>query len=57
MSVPKTTKRLSVETDAVRPKDPKLRNKLQKEDPYGNAKLAGEEVLRDQNYFPFVVFR
>ena len=57
VSVPKTTKRLSVETDAVRPKDPKLRTKLQKEDPYGNAKLAGEEVLRDQNEFPYVVFR
>ena len=57
VSVPKTTKRLSVEEDAVRPDDPKLRSKLQKEDPYGNAKLAGEEALRDQDQFPYVAFR
>ena len=57
VSAPKSTKRLSKEEDAVRPKDPKLRTKLQKEDPYGNAKLAGEEALTDQNEFPYVIFR
>ena len=31
--------------------------KLNQQEPYGNAKLAGEEALADQKRFPWVVFR
>ena len=57
VSNPKTTRRLSVEDDAVRPEDLKLRKKLAKDEPYGNAKLGGEEALADQTHFPWVAFR
>ncbi len=36
VSRPKPVKRLSIETDAIRPDDPKLREKLNKADPYGS---------------------
>lgn len=57
VSNPKGSKRLSVEEDAVRPADVKIRQNLAKQDPYGHAKLAGEEALKDQSHFPWVVFR
>ena len=38
-----------------------IRKKLNQQDPYGNAKFGGEEVLQDQNSkengFPWVAFR
>jgi nucleoside-diphosphate-sugar epimerase len=62
VSVPKSIKRLSQEDNAIRPTDPKLRDKLNAQDPYGNAKFGGEEVLQDQRKdgttgFPWVAFR
>ena len=57
VSAPKSTRRLSVEEDSVRPSDPKIWKKLAKEEPYGNAKLAGEEALMDQKHFPWIAFR
>lgn len=57
---PKTSKRPSLETDDVRPADIKKRELLQKEDPYGHAKLAGEEALkyqREDGGFPWVALR
>lgn len=60
VSVPKATKRRSTEKDAVRPQDLSLRQKLNKEDPYGDAKFAGEEALADQQSaggFPWLTFR
>ncbi len=57
VSVPKSSKRLSVETDAKRPHDLKVRQAMNKNEPYGNAKLAGEEALADQSHFPWVSFR
>lgn len=60
VSAPKSTKRLSKEEDAQRPSDPKLKHRLRQQDPYGHAKLGGEEALVDQRGkggFPWVAFR
>ena len=50
-----------LEEDAIRPEDLSIRKKLNQQDPYGNAKFGGEEVLQDQNSkengFPWVAFR
>ena len=48
------------EEDAQRPEEPKIRNRLKQQDPYGDAKFAGETVLEDQRLkggFPWVAFR
>ena len=50
-----------LEEDAIRPEDLSVRKRLNQQDPYGNAKFGGEEVLQDQNSkengFPWVAFR
>ena len=61
MSIDKPTKRPSIETDAVRPKDEKEVNLLKKKDPYGHYKLSCEEALahyqRSKEGFPWVSLR
>ena len=61
VSIDKPTKRPSVESDAVRPKDEKEVNLLKKKDPYGHYKLSCEEALahyqRSQGGFPWVSLR
>ena len=61
VSIDKPTKRASIETDAVRPKDEKEVNLLKKKDPYGHYKLSGEEALkhyqRNKGGFPWVILR
>jgi nucleoside-diphosphate-sugar epimerase len=48
----------SVESQAIRPKDPTVRQRLNDMDEYGNEKLAGEEVLMRQNQnIPYVALR
>ena len=51
---------LILEEDAIRPDDLKIRKRLNQQDPYGDAKFAGEEVLMEQRSkggFPWVAFR
>ena len=48
VSDPKTTDRPSQESDAVRPKDLETKRRLINADRYGDAKLGGEEALKDQ---------
>lgn len=61
VSIDKPTKRPSIETDAVRPKDEKEVNLLKKKDPYGHYKLSCEEALahyqRSKEGFPWVSLR
>ena len=61
MSIDKPTKRASIETDALRPKDEKEVNLLKKKDPYGHYKLSGEEALihyqKHKGGFPWVTLR
>ena len=61
MSIDKPTKRPSIETDAVRPRDEKEVNLLKKKDPYGHYKLSCEEALahyqRSKGGFPWVSLR
>ncbi|XP_040578642.1 uncharacterized protein [Lepeophtheirus salmonis] len=57
VSKPKTSRRPSVETDAVRPDDFKIRDQLKNSDMYGHSKLAGEEVLKEQNSVNWVSLR
>jgi len=61
VSIDKPTKRASIETDAVRPKDEKEVNLLKKKDPYGHYKLSGEEALKhyqkNKGGFPWVILR
>lgn len=52
--------RPSLETDDVRPDDPKKRKELKNADRYGDAKLASEEALkrlRKEGGFPYVALR
>lgn len=46
-----------IEAQAVRPKDPIDRKKLNELDAYGDEKLAGEEVLTSQHSIPYVLLR
>lgn len=60
VSEPKATQRPSVESDAVRPRDKQKMRDLNEADGYGDAKLAGEEILRDQRQHggvPWVALR
>ena len=61
VSIDKPTKRASVESDAVRPRDEKEVNLLKKKDPYGHYKLSCEEALsyyqRNKDGFPWVSLR
>ena len=59
---PKSTDRPSVETDAVRPHNIQKRKALIEAERYGDAKLSGEEALRNQREeddggFPWVALR
>lgn len=56
----KTHSGLTTEEDAVRPKSPKKRLKLKREEQYAHDKLACEEVLQEQRKeggFPYVALR
>jgi len=61
VSIDKPTKRASVESDAVRPKDEKEVGLLKRKDPYGHYKLSCEEALsyyqREKAGFPWVSLR
>ena len=61
VSIDKPTKRPSIETDAVRPKDENEVNLLKKKDPYGHYKLSCEEALvyyqKHKEGFPWVSLR
>ncbi len=60
VSEAKPTPRRSVESDAVRPTDLKVQARLKSADRYGDAKLAGEEALRNHREsggFPWVALR
>ena len=61
VSIDKPTKRPSLETDAVRPKDENEVGLLKKKDPYGHYKLSCEEALahyqQHKQGFPWVSLR
>lgn len=52
----KLTQKLD-ESQAIRPRDAHVRQKLNEADSYGNEKLAGEEVLQQYATFPYVSLR